>query len=104
MWGRVGSGKTYVMDTFFNSMPEELRQRIHFHKFMQHVHKRLGELQGRREPLYRIARDFSKEAKVICFDEFFIDDIGDAMILGGLLKASFCFGYYLNLYLEYSAG
>lgn len=89
MWGQVGSGKTYLMDTFYNCLPVQLKQRAHFHEFMKTVHTRLKELQGRREPLYRIARDFAKDAKVICFDEFFIDDIGDAMILGKLLKHLF---------------
>ncbi len=95
MWGRVGSGKTYLMDTFFNSLPSERRQRIHFHKFMRHVQQRMAELKGKQEPLYLIARDFAKQVKVICFDEFFVDDIGDAMILGHLLKHLFELGITL---------
>lgn len=85
-WGGVGRGKTYLMDTFYESLPFENKLRIHFHRFMQRVHKELKSQQGKKNPLEIIARHFANEAEVICFDEFFVSDITDAMILGGLIE------------------
>jgi len=95
LWGRVGSGKTYLMDIFYHCIPGHLKKRQHFHEFMRDVHHRLKQLQGQRNPLNYIAREFAQNAHVICFDEFFVDDIGDAMILGNLLKALFACGVTL---------
>jgi cell division protein ZapE len=94
-WGGVGRGKTYLMDTFFESLPFERKMRVHFHRFMQRVHKELRALKGQKNPLDLVASKFAKETRVICFDEFFVSDIGDAMILGTLMKALFSRGVTL---------
>ncbi|MFT6517687.1 MAG: cell division protein ZapE, partial [Candidatus Azotimanducaceae bacterium] len=86
-WGGVGRGKTYLMDLFFDTLPFPNKQRMHFHRFMRHVHQQLQALQGEPNPLRRIAEDFARQYRVLCFDEFFVSDITDAMILAGLLKA-----------------
>ncbi len=85
LYGGVGRGKTYLMDVFFESLPFQNKMRTHFHRFMQRVHAELTLLKQQKNPLERVARKISAEARVICFDEFFVSDIGDAMILGGLL-------------------
>jgi len=88
-WGGVGRGKTYLVDTFFECLPFRRKLRVHFHRFMQRVHAELASLEGEKNPLERVADRFSRQARVLCFDEFFVTDIGDAMILGGLMKALF---------------
>jgi len=89
-WGGVGRGKTYLMDTFFESLPFKRKMRVHFHRFMQRVHQELKNVKGEKNPLDLVAKKFADETRVICFDEFFVSDIGDAMILatlmGGLFK------------------
>ncbi len=85
IYGGVGRGKTYLMDVFYESLPFEKKMRTHFHRFMQRVHTELTLLKGTKNPLEEVARKIAAEARVICFDEFFVSDIGDAMILGGLL-------------------
>ncbi len=85
IYGGVGRGKTYLMDVFFDSLPFERKMRTHFHRFMQRVHHELSQLKLQKNPLEKVARQIAKEARIICFDEFFVSDIGDAMILGGLL-------------------
>ncbi|WP_218395923.1 cell division protein ZapE [Alteromonas lipotrueae] len=89
LWGKVGRGKTFLMDLLDASLPSTFCKRQHFHHFMQDVHKRLTELSGKAEPLRHIARQLSKQYKVLCFDEFFVSDIGDAMLLGNLLQYMF---------------
>lgn len=89
VWGGVGRGKTYLMDMFYDCLPATRKQRTHFYRFMQQIHKSLAELQGETDPLRAIASRIAKETDVLCFDEFFVSDIGDAMILGGLLEALF---------------
>jgi cell division protein ZapE len=89
MWGGVGRGKTYLMDVFFEALPFEKKRRMHFHRFMQHVHRQMRARQGEKNPLTAIAREFAAEAEVLCFDEFFVTDITDAMILAGLLETLF---------------
>lgn len=95
MWGGVGRGKTYLMDTFFDCLPFERKLRVHFHRFMQRVHSDLVSLEGEKNPLELVAQGLSQEARVLCFDEFFVTDIGDAMILGELMKALFARGVTL---------
>ncbi|WP_462381527.1 cell division protein ZapE [Pseudomonas sp. Marseille-QA0892] len=88
-WGGVGRGKTYLVDTFFDALPFEQKTRTHFHRFMKRVHEEMRTLKGEKNPLTIIARRFSDESRVICFDEFFVSDITDAMILATLLEELF---------------
>ena len=94
-WGGVGRGKTYLMDVFYDELPFEQKMRTHFHRFMRRVHQELTELKGEKNPLVKVAERLSREARVICFDEFFVTDITDAMILAGLLEALFARGVTL---------
>jgi len=94
-WGGVGRGKTYLVDTFYDALPFERKMRTHFHRFMQRVHTELRALEGQKNPLEKVADTIASEAVVICFDEFFVVDIGDAMILGGLMQALFARGVTL---------
>jgi len=89
LWGGVGRGKTFVMDVFFDALPFPDKQRFHFHRLMYRVHNQLKTLQGRSDPIAIIADEIASQTRVICFDEFFVADIGDAMILGRLLEALF---------------
>ncbi|KAF7775543.1 hypothetical protein PCIT_a1751 [Pseudoalteromonas citrea] len=88
-WGGVGRGKTYLVDTFFDALPTERKMRVHFHRFMHRVHDELKKLQDVKNPLEVVADIFKKETDIICFDEFFVQDITDAMLLGGLMQALF---------------
>ena len=94
-WGGVGRGKTYLMDTFYDTLPFDRKMRTHFHRFMQRVHQELKALDGTKNPLTAIAEKYAKETRIICFDEFFVSDITDAMILGNLLKELFARGVSL---------
>jgi cell division protein ZapE len=94
-WGGVGRGKTYLMDLFYESLPFPRKLRSHFHRFMQRVHRELRELAGEKNPLDLVARKIADEARVICFDEFFVTDITDAMILGTLFERLFGHGVTL---------
>lgn len=94
-WGGVGRGKTYLVDTFFDSLPFERKLRVHFHRFMQRVHDELTELAGEKNPLELVADRIARDALVVCFDEFFVSDIADAMLLGGLMQALFARGVSL---------
>jgi cell division protein ZapE len=89
LWGKVGRGKTFLMDLFVSSLPNSVCKRQHFHHFMKDVHKDLNTLSGQSEPLKIIANRFSQQYRVLCFDEFFVSDIGDAMLLGNLLQFMF---------------
>jgi cell division protein ZapE len=89
LWGGVGRGKTFLMDLFFETLALESKRRVHFHRIMKDVHERLGALPDIEDPLATVARDMAAEARVLCFDEFFVSDIGDAMILGRLLRCLF---------------
>lgn len=88
-WGGVGRGKTYLVDTFFDSLPFNNKMRVHFHRFMHRVHQELKSLTGQSDPLKIIAKKFAQETQIICFDEFFVSDITDAMILGTLFEELF---------------
>ena len=89
LWGGVGRGKTYLMDIFFDALPFAQKMRLHFHRFMRRVHADLRKYDGEKNPLDRVAEGFANEARVLCFDEFFVTDITDAMILANILKALF---------------
>lgn len=89
LWGGVGRGKTYLMDAFYESLPFERKMRVHFHRFMRHVHAELKALGGTKNPLHSVAERLAVRTRVICFDEFFVADIADAMILGGLFECLF---------------
>ena len=95
LWGGVGRGKTYLMDLFHQSLPFADKRRAHFHRFMRRVHDELRALAGQPDPLLRVADRFANEARVLCFDEFAVSDIGDAMILGELLGGLFARGVTL---------
>jgi cell division protein ZapE len=83
----VGRGKTLMMDLFFDWLPFADKRRYHFHRIMSRVHGRLAELRNTQDPLAIVAADFAREARVICFDEFFVADIADAMLLGRFIEA-----------------
>ncbi len=89
LWGGVGRGKTFMMDFFFESLPFDDKLRFHFHRLMYRVHGRLKTLQKNEDPLEMVADELADQAQVICFDEFYVSDIADAMILGRLLDALF---------------
>ena len=89
IWGGVGRGKTHLVDTFYESLGLDRKLRVHFHRFMQRVHSALTQHSGAKNPLEVVADEIADEALVLCFDEFFVSDIGDAMILGGLIDALF---------------
>ncbi|WP_373800369.1 cell division protein ZapE, partial [Delftia acidovorans] len=85
MYGGVGRGKSFLMDCFFNAVPLRRKVRLHFHEFMREVHRELAVLQGTQNPLDVLGARISKKYKLICFDEFHVADITDAMILHRLL-------------------
>jgi cell division protein ZapE len=91
-WGGVGRGKSFLMDCFYNSVPYVRKRRIHFHAFMQGVHDQLKHFKGESDPLAKVADQIGNECRLICFDEFHVSDIADAMILGRLLEALFARG------------
>ncbi|OTG82489.1 cell division protein ZapE [Acinetobacter sp. ANC 4558] len=95
MWGGVGRGKTWLMDQFYDSIPFRRKTRMHFHHFMQHVHKELNKLSGQRNPLDAVADQIYKDAVIICFDEFFVSNVTDAMILSDLFQKLFARGITL---------
>lgn len=94
-WGGVGRGKTCLMDTFYECLPGDHKMRIHFHRFMHRIHEELKQRQGMENPLSDIAKTLRREARIICFDEFFVSDITDAMLLGGLFEQLFARGITL---------
>ena len=89
MFGGVGRGKSFLMDCFFNAVPLKRKTRLHFHEFMREVHHELVNLQGTVNPLDELGKRMSKRYRLICFDEFHVADITDAMILHRLLNALF---------------
>ncbi len=89
LWGGVGRGKTWLMDLFYDSLPFAQKRRRHFHRFMQEVHGGLKDNAGHQAPLERVADSIAAGVEVLCFDEFHVSDIADAMILGTLLGALF---------------
>ena len=92
MYGGVGRGKSFLMDCFFSAVPIQRKTRLHFHEFMREVHRELRELQGTVNPLDVLGERMSQRYKLLCFDEFHVADITDAMILHRLLDALFKHG------------
>jgi cell division protein ZapE len=95
LWGDVGGGKTFLMDLFYQTLTIPDKKRIHFHRMMSELHARLNAAKGEEDPLDGIAEAMAREIRVLCFDEFFVSDIGDAMILGRFLDGLFRHGVTL---------
>jgi len=89
LWGSVGRGKTWLMDAFHESLPFTRKRRTHFHRFILEVHERRKQHADEQDPIGKVAGDIAGEARVLCFDEFFVSDIADAMILGRLTEVLF---------------
>ena len=87
LWGGVGRGKTFLMDAFYNCLPYQRKRRIHFHNFMAEVHHEMKLLAEHKDPLMALADNIAAHTRVLCLDEFHVDDIADAMILGRLVAA-----------------
>lgn len=90
--GQVGIGKTYMMDLFYQYLPSNHKLRAHFLHFMQQIDQKLRFLQGQKDPIVTIAKELAQQYRIICIDEFMVDDVAYAMILGGLLRALFRLG------------
>ncbi len=95
LWGSVGRGKTFMMDLLYNALPFKDKQRQHFHRFMADVHERLKQHRNVENPLELVADEIAAETRIICFDEFAVTDIADAMLLGTLFAALFARGVTL---------
>ncbi len=95
LWGGVGRGKTFLIDLFHDGLPIREKRRTHFHRFMREIHARLRAHAGERDPLATIARELRGQLRVLVLDEFFVSDIGDAMLLGRLLEHLFDQGVVL---------
>ena len=89
LWGGVGRGKSFLMDSFYLCVPLVKKRRVHFHHFMRDVHQALDDVKGMEDPLALVAKDIASKYRLICFDEFHVNDIADAMILGRLLEHLF---------------
>jgi cell division protein ZapE len=86
LWGPVGRGKSFLMDAFFRCVPLVRKRRVHFHHFMREIHRELAEVKGTEDPLAAVAERTARRQRLICFDEFHVADIADAMILGRFLE------------------
>jgi len=95
LWGGVGRGKTFLMDAFYACLPYRRKRRIHFHNFMAEVHHEMKLLDHENDPLIALADRIAKSTRLLCLDEFHVDDIADAMILGRLVEAMFARGVIL---------
>ena len=95
LWGGVGRGKTFLMDGFYECLPYHRKRRIHFHNFMAEVHHEMKLLADEKDPLIAIAEKIAHSTRLLCLDEFHVDDIADAMILGRLIEAMFARGVVL---------
>ena len=100
-WGGVGRGKSFLMDCFYDSVPYRRKKRIHFHAFMQQIHRDLDKYKGEPDPMLRVAEQIARDVRLLCFDEFHVSDIADAMILGRLLDGLFAKGVILVMTSNY---
>ena len=89
LWGEVGRGKTFLVDIFYDCLPLRDKRRVHFHRFMREVHTALRAHRRQQDPLPQIAREIARDTRLLVLDEFFVADIADAMLLGGLLEGLF---------------
>ena len=101
MYGGVGRGKSFLMDCFYDAVPYRRKRRIHFHAFMQQIHHDLDKYKGEPDPMLKIAGQIAREVRLLCFDEFHVSDIADAMILGRLLDGLFEHGVILVMTSNY---
>ncbi|MFN3630358.1 MAG: cell division protein ZapE [Casimicrobiaceae bacterium] len=92
LWGGVGRGKSFLMDAFYGAVPQRRKTRVHFHAFMREVHADLKTLRHEADPLVAVAERIAERYRLVCFDEFHVSDIADAMILGRLLANCFDLG------------
>jgi cell division protein ZapE len=102
LWGGVGRGKTFLMDAFYNGLPYRRKWRIHFHSFMAEIHHEMSLLIGEPDPLIILSDRIAQSTRLLCLDEFHVDDIADAMILGRLLEAILNHGVVLIATSNYS--
>ncbi|GGY10698.1 cell division protein ZapE [Paludibacterium paludis] len=101
LWGGVGRGKSFLMDAFFTCVPYQRKQRVHFHHFMAEIHRQLGSLSKEPDPLVTVADRIARTTRLLCFDEFHVSDIADAMILSRLLEALFARGVVMVMTSNY---
>src|SRR5262249_12325996 len=92
LWGPVGRGKSFLMDAFYLCVPLVRKRRVHFHHFMREIHRELDAVKGAEDPLSAVAEKVSRKYRLVCFDEFHVADIADAMILGRFLERAMDLG------------
>ena len=100
-WGGVGRGKSFLMDCFYDSVPYRRKRRIHFHAFMQQIHRDLDQFKGEPDPMLKVAEQVARDVRLLCFDEFHVSDIADAMILGRLVDGLLAHGVILVMTSNY---
>ena len=92
LWGPVGRGKSFLMDAFYLCVPLVRKRRVHFHHFMREIHREMNELKGTEDPIAAVAERTARRYRLVCFDEFHVSDIADAMILGRYLEQAMARG------------